>query len=363
MARMRDIEWSDCLIEPRPDQELEDRFRRETGRPPASIRYFSGNPWVADTMVRLSAQIETRVYMDAELADLVGLVVSQDNSCRYCFGATRAFLRILGMPERRIVRLEQDLMAGELGARERAALAFARLVSRSNPLPSDVDTKALRDAGLSDAEIVELAATTALHLFFNRVATLPAMPPYGVEKFPDRLWIRLTRPLVAFQLRNVRRRGQPATLGPDEAKGPFAHVVEALDGLPLARELRRILDGMWESKVLSRRAKLLMFAVIARALGCHASENEAVGLLLAEDLDAAEVAEILAHLSSSALDPVESLVVSVARDTVWYEPVRIQRRAREMLDVMSREQFLEFVVAASLANAMCRLGVIALLRA
>ncbi len=363
MARMRDIEWSDCLLEPRPDRELEDRFRRETNRPPASIRYFSGNSWVADTMVRLSAQLETRVYIDAELADLVGLVVSQDNSCRYCFGVTRAFLRILGMPERRIVRLEQDLLAGELGARERAALAFARRVSRSNPLPTDVDTEALRDVGLRDEEIVELAAVTAVHLFFNRVATLPAIPPHGMEQFPDRWWIRLTRPLIAFSLRDVRRRVRPAPLRPDEAKGAFAHVVEALDGLPLARELRRILDGMWESQALSRRAKLLVFAVIARALGCPASETEAVGLLSAEGLDAAEVAEILAHLSSSALDPVESLVVSVARDTVWYEPVRIQRRAREMLDIMSREQFLEFVVAASLANAMCRLGVIALLRA
>ena len=95
----------------------------------------------------------TRVFLKPDLADEVGLVVSQDNSCRYCFGAQRAFLRILGMKEARITRLEQDLLTGDFTPQDRAALEFARRLSRSSPLVSQVDIEALRRGGFSDAEV------------------------------------------------------------------------------------------------------------------------------------------------------------------------------------------------------------------
>ncbi len=90
------------------------------------MRFFSDSPWAADTLVRVSVQITTAVYVDPNLVDQAGLVVSQDNSCRFCFGAQRAFLRVLGMSESRIARLEQELLTGDFNPRERAALEFAR---------------------------------------------------------------------------------------------------------------------------------------------------------------------------------------------------------------------------------------------
>jgi hypothetical protein len=43
---------------------------------------------------------------------------------------------------------------------------------------------------------------------------------------------------------------------------------------------------------------------------------------------------------------------------VWYQPIQIQRRSKLLLEELSREIFLETVIAASLANAVCRLGVL-----
>ncbi len=134
MGAMREIEWDSCLIEPIPAPKLEQRFRRETGRPGSLMRFFEGSSWLSDAVVRLSVQLNTHVRVDAELADEAGLVVSQDNSCRFCFGAQRAFLRVLGMSEARITRLEQNLLVGDFSERERAALDFARRLSRSEPL-------------------------------------------------------------------------------------------------------------------------------------------------------------------------------------------------------------------------------------
>ena len=40
---MREIEWEQCLLEPVRDEAAESRFRKETGRPANSVRYFTGS--------------------------------------------------------------------------------------------------------------------------------------------------------------------------------------------------------------------------------------------------------------------------------------------------------------------------------
>ena len=359
MTLMRDIEWEACFLEPRSDPEFARRFVRETGRAQGGARYFSGIPWVADLMIELSVELERRVALDADLADFVGLVVSQDNSCRFCFAAARAFLRLLGVPERRIARLEQDLLTADFDARERAALDFARRVSRLNPPPGRDDFDALREVGFDELEVVELVGVVALHIFFNRLSTLCALPPEVMEELPDRWGMRLLRPLVALRLRRVRRRSPAVPLEPHEREGPFAALVLPLDRLPAARTLRRTLDGMWASELLARRTKALVFAVVARALGCPVAEQEAMPLLAAEGLAAERVEEVLAHLDAPELDELERVAFPFARETVWYQPARIQRRAREVKQALGDERFIELVAVASLANALCRVGCLA----
>ena len=107
---MSEIEWEPCLLTQRPAPELERRFSRETGRPGSIMRYWEGSAWLSDTVVRVTVQLMTFVHIDPHLVDQVGLVVAQDNSCRFCFGVQRAFLRVLGMSEKRISELEQALL-------------------------------------------------------------------------------------------------------------------------------------------------------------------------------------------------------------------------------------------------------------
>ncbi|HKJ24411.1 MAG TPA: carboxymuconolactone decarboxylase family protein, partial [Myxococcota bacterium] len=146
---VQDVEWEGCLLEWRRDPAIERRFERETGRPLGAGGYLLGVPWIEEALLAFSLDLEARVALDAELADLTGLVVSQDNSCRYCFAAMRAFLRILGMPEEKISRLERDLLTADFSPRERAALRFARRLSRSDPLCGADEVRALREAGFT----------------------------------------------------------------------------------------------------------------------------------------------------------------------------------------------------------------------
>lgn len=358
MARMSEIEWEPCLLTQRPAPELEARFERETGRPGGLMRYFEGSPWIGDTLLRVSVQLMTFVHIDPALIDQAGLVVSQDNSCRFCFGAQRAFMRVLGMSEQRIARLEQDLLTGDFNPRERAALDFARRVSQSKPLAAEADLVPLREAGFSEDEIIELAGLVGLHLFLNRMSTFVALPPEPMEQFPDQWWVRLLRPVVAARFRRMRRRSKPVQLLDVERSGPMCDFVNALDGLPMARDLRIVIDRLWGSSSLGPRTVSLLFAVVARALGSKRCEQEATRLLLEQGFSEADVDQVLTHLSSPALSEIERVLVPLARETVWYQPAQIQRRCAEAQAQLPDEQFLDFLGAVALLNSLCRLGVI-----
>jgi uncharacterized peroxidase-related enzyme len=299
------------------------------------------------------------VHIDIELGDKIGLVVSRDNSCRYCFAASRMLLRMVGFPDARIRRLEEDLLTADLDPRERAALDFARRLSRSNPLLASADLEPLRGAGYSDAAIKELAVTAGFMCAMNRFATFPALPPDRLERLPDHPLVRVLRPFLGRMIRSREARGAPEAPDPALEVGPFSYLVAALEGLPFARSLRQVVDEAWESPLLGRRVKGLVVAVIARGLGCKLSEQEARRLLAEEGVAAGDLEEILTHLASPRLDKAESVIVPFARETIWYRPAPIQRRARAVREVISGPQFLELLGVASLANMLCRLDITA----
>ena len=358
MARMSEIEWEPCLLSQRPAPDLERRFSRETGRPGKMMRYFEGSRWIGDVIVRVSVQLMTFVHVDPELADQAGLVVAQDNSCRFCFGAQRTFLRVLGMSEKKILLLEQDLLTGDFSAREKAALKIARQISQSKPLAKTEDLQAMLALDFSKDEIIELAGLIGLHLFLNRMSTFVALPPQPLENFPDQWWVKLAKPIVALKFKQMRNKRPPSAGMPAKHTGPLCAVTNALMPLPMAEEFREMLEGLWFDSSLPTRTVILMFAVVGRALGSARCEEEATKMLLDDGLQAAEIAQILDHLASPALSEVEALLIPLARETVWYQPANIQRRCAKAQAKVSHEQFLDFLGGVSLLNSVCRLGFI-----
>jgi AhpD family alkylhydroperoxidase len=358
VSSLRDVPWGECLLEPVADPEIERRIRAAAGgeRMGATLRHFVAAPWVAEALHRLNRRVMTRVHLDHDLSDLAGLAVSQDNSCRYCYAAQRALLRILGFSESRIRRVEQDFTEGAFTPAEKAAIEYARKVSRANPLAVLADAEGLRREGFTEDAIRELAAQATIHVLFNRTSTLAALPPTSFEALPDRWWARWFRPALAPIARRFRHREGPVRLHETKRTGPYSFVVNALDGLSVAGELRDVVDAMDASPILARRCKALMFAVIARALGSERALAEATAMATGEGVSPAWVAGVVDHLSAPDLTPQESLLIPFARDTVWYESPRIQERARAVCGRLTREEFVEAIGVVSLANSLCRLA-------
>jgi AhpD family alkylhydroperoxidase len=350
------VEWETCVLEPVRDRASERFVRKAVGMVPPGARYFFPSPWATRSLVALGFGTIPLRHVSGDLSEMIALVVSQDNSCRYCYAATRSILRILGFSEARIRRLEQDYLTADLPPRDVAALEFARCVSRATPLATCADWAPLLELGLSPAGVKEIAFIAACNVFFNRTSTLPALP-FDEGDFAGRWYVRLLRPLVARMMR-ARYTREPAPLTAAQRKGPFAEIVNALDGLPGAARLRAVIDDAWDSPVLARRTKGLMFAVIARGIGSRVCEDEARRLLAAEGESPAAIEQALAHLSGPGVAPIDAAAAALARESIWVRPAHIQRHVRSMRSLLTHEQILDLIVVAALANMVCRLAVV-----
>lgn len=357
---IEDVAWEPPYLAPIPDAALEAVVRRENGGPlPPGTLQVTPAPWLARAPGLLNWFNGRLAHLDVRTAEKLALVVSQDNSCRYCFAAHRVLMRFIGFDDTTIRRLEHDLLVSEQPAAEQSALAFARRLSRGTPPVSGAELAPLRDAGWGDDAIREMALVCGAMIAFNRSSTFLALDPEPYEALPDRWHMRILRPLIGLVLRLRTRPGAPVSFSAAERAAPFARVLNGFDGLPLGRSLRLVLDEAWAFDGLSKRAKALVTAVVAHALGDAALVADARALACAHGSTDAEVDEVLAHLRAPTLDAPTCAAVAFARESVFYEPAPIQRRCRALVEELTLPVMLDLVGVASLANTLARLGAFA----
>jgi len=352
------VEWESCLIAPRPDREIEAYARRRLGVPNPTVRYFTAVPWVAHVLIDLHPEYGLLMRLDQHTADLIGLIVSQENSCRFCFAAVRASLWFQGMDQARIERIERDLTQADLPPRTRAAIEYARSQSRSGPAGARRAWGGLREAGFDALERKEIAFTVALTDIANRVSTIAAVPVVPMERLPEQWAPRLVRPLLGWLTGRARRRGDAVPAPAVDPAQPYGRLVAAYAGSPIAAVLARTLGEMWSSPHLTRRCKLLVFAVVSRGLPCEVCELEIGRALAREGLDEATLAQVLGHLDAPGLSAVERALLPFARETLWYEPAKLQRQARGLRPALTEEQLVEAIGVVALANGLCRMAAV-----
>lgn len=356
---LQHVAWESCVVELSRDRALEAYARRRQGIPNPAIGYFAPVPWLARALVDLHSEYGLLMRLDQDAADLVVLGVSQENSCRFCYAGVRALLWAQGMSRARVQHIEQELTRPDLPPRTAAAIGFGRSQSRSGPAGARAARDALLRAGFDAEEMREIAFTVGGTDFSNRAHTIPAIPARPIERLPDRLHLRLLRPLIRRIIRRSRHRGRVTPLQ-RLPPAPYVRLVQAYAGSPIGPALGRTLEEMWASPHLTRRCKLLMLAVVARGLSCEVCALDVREAVLGEGVKEATLVQVLTHLDAPELDPVERLLVPFARETIWYEPAAIQRRARALRDRLTTPQLLEGIGVAALANGLCRMGAMVL---
>jgi uncharacterized peroxidase-related enzyme len=326
------------------------------GYVPSALKRVASSKWARRAYLDcMRCPLATLGSAEAELA---GLVTSQENACRYCYGSARVRMKMIGFTDEMIDRIERNVRLVEAEPRERELVQFCRNLARSKPRPSRQARERMREIGFSAAGTAELAWVVAAVGFCNRTSTLLAVPPElemeAEGKKTKGIWQKLSawlpgkRPTLSLP---------PVDYPRPTFKGPYAGVVRALEGLPAAGVLEVMLNEAFASDVLPRRTLSLMFAVVAHTLECQICERDAADLLDVQGFSRADLGEVLDTLASPRLTEMEALLIPWARDTVWMpeQPARIQARTRPLLDALGPEVLVEAVGAAALANSCVRL--------
>jgi len=107
------------------------------------------------------------------LLEAIGVWVSHLNGCAYCVDHHFAGLRRLMADDARVDAIRagvkaEDIAATGLAPREQAALTYAAALTRTPAAMEEAQVQALRQAGWSDGEILEINQVTAYFGYANR---------------------------------------------------------------------------------------------------------------------------------------------------------------------------------------------------
>lgn len=151
---------------------LLEQIRAAFGATPNMFRAVAHSPAALKSMWGAFGALGAGV-IPARLGEQIAVAVADRNACEYCLAAHTALGRKAGASA-------AEMAAAQLGEsadpRTAAALRFAlRLVEARGQLDA-ADVQAVRAAGFSDEEIVEILAHVALNLFTNYVNVAFAVP-------------------------------------------------------------------------------------------------------------------------------------------------------------------------------------------
>ena len=140
--------------------------KKQLGSAPNLFRITANSPAALEGYLGLNGAL-AKGALDAATRERIALAVAQINGCRYCLAAPT----YLG---KNVAKLgDAEIAANRNGrssdSRANAAVAFATKVTRDRGAISDADFDAVRAAGYSDAEIVEIVAHVALNTLTNYI--------------------------------------------------------------------------------------------------------------------------------------------------------------------------------------------------
>ncbi len=111
--------------------------------------------------------------------ELIAVTVSSVNHCYYCLAAHGAAVRQLSGNPALGEQMVMNYRAADLHERQRAMLDFAVKLTEAPDRIVEEDREKLREAGFSDRDIWDIAATASFFNMSNRMAAATDMRPNG----------------------------------------------------------------------------------------------------------------------------------------------------------------------------------------
>ena len=150
-------------------KDLLDAVQKALGVTPNMFRVAAHSPAALEGLLGLNAAVNHGT-LAAKVREQLALAVAENNSCDYCLSAHTFLGKDAGLSDADVVQARQGRASDP---KADAAVRFAQSLVDNRDHPSDAELVALRRGGFSDGEIVDLVAATVLNIFtnyLNRVA-------------------------------------------------------------------------------------------------------------------------------------------------------------------------------------------------
>ncbi|MGD9922916.1 MAG: carboxymuconolactone decarboxylase family protein [Pseudorhodoplanes sp.] len=146
-------------------KQMLDAVQSGLGMVPNFIRALANSPAALKAFLGIH-EIAGAGDLDVKTRERIALAVAEQNACQYCVSAHTAIGRKAGLDN-------QEMLANRMGrssdAKAEAALTFARALVEHTGQVSKAEFDAVRAAGHSDGEIVEIITHVAMNIFTNLI--------------------------------------------------------------------------------------------------------------------------------------------------------------------------------------------------
>jgi uncharacterized peroxidase-related enzyme len=145
--------------------ELKETFsviENDMGFLPNIFKYLGNFPPAIEAYFGIGKQLE-KGMLTPEMRELISLAVSEENHCNYCLAAHTAIGKSMGANES---ILEQARRGESSDPKTGAILKFCKVFTQNRGNVTDGDVDTLKNAGVSDQEIVEIYLTI-IHITFT----------------------------------------------------------------------------------------------------------------------------------------------------------------------------------------------------
>jgi uncharacterized peroxidase-related enzyme len=143
--------------------ELLKAIQKKLGLVPNMTRVMVNSPAVLEAYIGFSSALDGG-NLNAKIRERIALGTAEANQCDYCLSAHSTIGKLVGLNEAEIF---ESRRAQAADAKPAAALQFSRLLVEKRGAVSEADVDAVRKVGLTNGEIAEVVALTALNIFTN----------------------------------------------------------------------------------------------------------------------------------------------------------------------------------------------------
>jgi uncharacterized peroxidase-related enzyme len=147
-----------------PEQQaLLDAVQSKLGMVPNFLGILAQSPDALTAFLGLHS-ISEQGQLDPQTRERIALTVAQGNSCEYCVSAHTAIGKSAGLSSDEIAA---NRAGSSLETKAAAAVEFARALNAHLGEITQAEFDAVKEAGYSDAEIVEIITHVGLNIFSN----------------------------------------------------------------------------------------------------------------------------------------------------------------------------------------------------